>query len=94
VPRLSFTATAHASLTEILEFIAGHNPTAALALVDEIEERLTRLLETFPDSGTVYRGDLRFVTLRGYTAIYQHDAAAQTIIVLDIFGPGEDWRKA
>lgn len=87
-----FTATAEAALIAIIDHIAAENPAAALALVEDLERRVTATLGTFPDGGAPFRGPLRLFALRGHSVIYRHDATAGVVHVLDVFGAGEDWR--
>jgi hypothetical protein len=46
----------------------------------------------FPDAGVVWQGERRSLTIRRYTFIYRHDAAKGEVVVLDVHGPGMDWR--
>ena len=32
------------------------------------------------------------MTIRRYTFVYHHDAAKGEVVMLDVFGPGMDWR--
>ena len=65
---------------------------AALALIDDLQQRVTAMLAQFPDAGARYQGEMRFVTVRRYSLIYRHDVGAGAVFVLDVVGPGRDWR--
>ena len=90
--KVVFTATAQRALKAILAHIAADRPKAALALIDDLQTRTTATLTQFPDAGARYRGEMRFVTVRKYSLIYRHDAVAGVVFVLDVVGPGRDWR--
>ena len=63
-----------------------------MALIDDLHQRTTAMLIQFPDAGARYHGDMRFVTVRKYSLIYRHDAVAGVVFVLNVVGPGRDWR--
>jgi toxin ParE1/3/4 len=52
--RLSRTASYHADLEKIVEYIASESPKAALAIWDEIETQVERLV-AYPHSGRLGR---------------------------------------
>ena len=87
-----FTRAARAALLEILDHIALDSPAAALTFIDRVETSLVTTLSTFPQAGPRYQGDLRFHVIRGYAFIYRHEPESRTVFVLDVFGPGENWR--
>lgn len=87
-----FTEAARAALLEILDHIARDSPAAALAFVDTLETRLVTTLGTFPEAGPRFQGDLRFHVIRGYAFVYRHDAESESVFILDVFGPRENWR--
>lgn len=60
---INIIAAAEQDLAGIIEYIANDNPTAALKLVDEIQESILRL-EDFPLSGVTPRN--RRLARRGY----------------------------
>ena len=63
-----------------------------MALIDDLSQRTTAMLTQFSDAGARYQGEMRFVTVRKYSLIYRHDAVAGVVFVLDVVGPGRDWR--
>jgi len=87
-----FADSARRALIEILDFIALDKPQAALDFIDEVEGRVVGMLAQFPEAGARYQDDKRFVTVRGYSVVYRHDAAAGVVQVLDVFGAGRNWR--
>ena len=63
-----------------------------MALIDDLHQRTTAMLSQFPDAGVRCRGEMRFVTVRKYSLIYRDAATAGVVFVLDVVGPGRDWR--
>ena len=90
--RVVYSERARRSLLEIGLFIAGRNPDAALRLVTGIQQRLNDVLTVFPEAGPRVGDGKRFMTVRHHTVLYRFDAAKGEVVVLDVFGPGMDWR--
>jgi len=61
--QISITEAAEKDLVEIVDYIAEDNPSAALKLVEEIEQNISRL-EDFPLMGVVPKN--RRLTRQGY----------------------------
>ena len=80
------------ALLEALVYIYQDNPVAAVDLIADLQKRIVQTLGLFPEAGTKWHGDQRLLTIRGYTFVYRHDAARGEVLVLDMFGPGMDWR--
>ena len=87
-----FSLRARRALFDTLGHIAEENPVAAVNLILEIQKRAVETLGTFPDSGVRWRAGRRVWTVRRYALVYQHDAAKGEVVVLDVFGPGMEWR--
>jgi len=87
-----YSELARRSLLEIGLYIAERNPEAALRLVDEIQQRLDNVLTVFPEAGPRAGGESRFLTVRGHSALYRFDAVKDEVLVMNVFGPGMDWR--
>ncbi|MGQ0565288.1 MAG: type II toxin-antitoxin system RelE/ParE family toxin [Gemmobacter sp.] len=79
-------------LRETLFHIAQDNPTAAVNLIAELRQRVVGTLSVFPEAGTKWGERKRFLTIRRYTFVYGFDPAKDEVMVLDVFGPGMDWR--
>ena len=75
-----------------LRYIAQDNPAAAVDLTTDLQKRIVQTLETFPESGMKWQGDRRALTIRRYAFIYRYDAAGGEVVVMNVFGPGMDWR--
>ena len=80
------------ALLDALIYIYQDNPVAAFDLIADLQKRIVQTLEVFPEAGARWRGDQRFLTIRHYTFVYRHDAVREEVLVLDVFGPGMDWR--
>jgi plasmid stabilization system protein ParE len=61
-------------------------------LVADLKRRVNDTLSLFPESGAKAQDGWRLLTIRRYTYVYRHDAAKGEVVVLDVFGPGMDWR--
>ena len=90
--RVVYSDRAKAGLREILLYIGERDPNAALRLLDDLERRLDEVLTRFPEAGPRTAGGERVLTIRRYPFVYRHDAAKGEVVVLDVFGPGMDWR--
>ena len=77
---------------DALNYISQDNPAAAVNLIIDLQKRVVQTLSVFPDAGVKWDGERRLLTIRRYTFIYRHDAAKGEVVVLDVFGPGMDWR--
>ena len=80
------------ALLETLAHIAQDDPVAAMGLIEDLQRRAVETLGTFPDAGVRWHGGRRVLTVKRYALVYHHDAAKGEVVVLDVFGPGMDWR--
>ena len=80
------------ALLEALTHIAQDNPVAAVNLIADLQERVVGTLSLFPEAGEKWHDGQRFLTIRRYAFVYRHDVATGEVVVLDVFGPGMDWR--
>lgn len=80
------------ALLEILTHIAEDDPVAAMGLIEDLQRRVVQTLGQFPESGPRTAGGQRVLVVRGYAFLYRHDAGQGEVVVLDVFGPGRDWR--
>ena len=87
-----FSLRARRSLFDTLGHIAERNPSAAVNLIMDIQKRAVETLGNFPDAGVRWHGGRRVLTVKRYALVYHHDAAKGEVVVLDVFGPGMDWR--
>ena len=90
--RVRIAAKADRALLEALRYISQDNPGAALALIIDLQERAVQTLSTFPEAGVKWQDERRALTIRRYAFIYRYDAAKGEVVVMNVFGPGMDWR--
>jgi plasmid stabilization system protein ParE len=85
MPRYAFHPEAAADLAEIVEYIAPLNPVAADRLVDEILDRIDRLVDQ-PHQGflrpNLTSRPLRFVLVREYLIAYAPEQRPLWVIAL------------
>jgi len=90
LPNLEWKATAIADLLAIVDYISDDNPDAAQALIDEIEEKTSRL----PDHPQMYRvgrvdGTREMVVRPNYIVVYAEDASA--VLILRVLHAAQQW---
>lgn len=89
--RLSRTATYHADLAAIVDYIARDNPDAALAIWDRIEGRVERLA-AFSKSGRPGRVEgTRELVVTGTPFIVAYRVTDESIIVLRVMHGARQW---
>ena len=90
--KVRISVKADRALRETLIHIAQDNPTAGVNLIAELRKRDVGTLSVFPEAGTKWGEGKRFLTIRRYAFVYRFDPARDEVMVLDVFGPGMDWR--
>jgi plasmid stabilization system protein ParE len=90
--RVRISAKADRALMDALRHIAQDRPVAAVDLIIDLQERLVQTLSTFPEAGAKCQDDLRAVTIRRYVFVYRFDAVRDEVVVMNVYGPGMDWR--
>jgi len=75
---------AEQELEDIAYFIALDNPVRAETFVRELVKSFNSTLSVFPESGTVYRGNIRKLTHKGYTAFYRVKKITLLVEILHI----------
>ena len=90
--RVVYSVRARRSLQEIALFIAERDRDAAKRLVQDIRRRLDEVLSVFPEAGTNAEGGRRSFVVRRHSVIYRYDAERDEVVVIEVFGPGMDWR--
>lgn len=82
--RLEYTDRAEADLEAIFDYLAKHNPTAAIAVLKAIHERVAALKD-FPWSGQpTSRHGVRSVTIRGYPYKAYYRVRPTRILILHV----------
>lgn len=63
-----------------------------LNFLEGIHQRMARTLSDFPEAGAPFQGRVRFLTLEGYTYLYEYHEDTNEVHVLDLMMPGQNWR--
>jgi len=90
---LEFVESAKLELIDITEYIALDSLPNAERFVASLVEKYTKTLTQFPESGIVYRGEIRKLSFRGYTAFYKIDETNKTVYVLHIIDQAKPLEK-
>ena len=80
-------------LRDILHYKAEYDIDYAFDFVDKLVERFKETLSAFPESGSVYEGDVRKIAFEGYTAFYTIEAAPESIDILRIVDLGKPLKE-
>ena len=80
------------ALLKAMIHVGRDNPVAAFNLMADLQKRVVMTLGVFPEAGARWEDGKRFLTIRRYTFVYRFDPARDEVVVLDVFGPGMDWR--
>jgi len=75
---------AQQELEDIAYFIALDNPNRARIFVKELVKSIRNTLSTLPESGAIYKGDVRKIAYKGYTAFYQVKNDIEQVNILHI----------
>jgi len=73
-------------------YAAPEDVPAILDFTFELQKRLVRTLETAPLGGKKFQGNLRFFPMTGYVFLYEYIEATHEVHVVDMIGPGQNWR--
>ncbi|MGZ5008876.1 MAG: type II toxin-antitoxin system RelE/ParE family toxin [Methylobacter sp.] len=71
-------------LEDIAYFIALDNPQASKRFLVELVAAFNKMLGSFPESGLVYKDDVRQFSHKGYTAFYRLNTVKKQVEVLHI----------
>jgi plasmid stabilization system protein ParE len=85
------TASTVNDLYEIVDFIAMDNEKRAVVFADQLQERMRRMLSSFPGSGTAI-GSYRFTVFSGYVVVYAIEEVAARVDVVMVTEGHRDWQ--
>jgi plasmid stabilization system protein ParE len=71
-------------LEDIAYFIAVDSPQTSQRFVTELITTFTKILGHFPESGSVYKADVRKFSYKGYTAFYQINVLKRQVEILHL----------
>jgi len=82
--QVKITSQADEELEDIAYFIALDSPQTSVRFVTELVEAFRKILSSFPESGLVYKADIRKFSHKGYTAFYRINALKKQVEILHI----------
>jgi len=71
-------------LENIAYFIALDNPQASKRFVAELIAAFNKMLGDFPESGLIYKNDIRQFSHKGYTAFYRASTLKKQVEILHV----------
>lgn len=87
-----FAPAVDAALVELIDHVDVDRIPTVLDFLERIQNRLVETLSTFPEAGPVFQGEVRMFPVEGYVFLYEHHPAKGEAHVLDMIGPGRNWR--
>jgi hypothetical protein len=87
-----FAPGVDAALIELIDHVDADSIPTLLDFLERIQRRLGETLSTSPGAGPVFQGDVRMFPVKGYVFLYEHHPSMGEVHVLDMIGPGRNWR--
>jgi hypothetical protein len=87
-----FAPGVDAALVALIDHVDVDSIPTVLDFLERVQTRLIETLNTFPEAGPIFQGDVRMFPVEGYVFLYEHDLAAGEVHVLDMLAPGRNWR--
>jgi len=81
-----------AAILALIDYVEMEDIPAVLDFLDRIQERLVHTLSTLPEGGNRFQGNVRMKAVEKYTFLYEYHTDTNEVHVLDMKGPGLDWR--
>ncbi len=81
------------AILRLIDHVDISETPAVLAFVDMVHQRMARTLAEFPHAGARFQGQVRFLSIAGYTYLYEYDPDGNAVHVLDLMMPGQNWRN-
>jgi hypothetical protein len=76
----------------LIDYVELADIPAVLDFLERIQERLVNTLSTFPEGGNPFQGNVRMKVVEKYTFLYEYHADSNEVHILDMKGPGQNWR--
>ncbi len=89
---VKISKTAHRELLDALTWIAQDSPENALRFINELQDKVRKVLEVLPLAGRPLGNNTRYVVVSGRVVVYEYRADSDEVVVLHFHGPGEDWQ--
>lgn len=90
--KVIFGPEVDAAIMALIDYVELDDIPVVLDFLDRIQERLVNTLSIFPEGGSRFQGNVRMKVVEKYTFLYEYHADANEVHVLDMKGPGLDWR--
>lgn len=81
-----------AAILRLVDYVDPSEIPDVLNFLEGIHQRMARVLSDFPESGASFQGQVRFLSLEGYTYLYEFHEDTNEVHVLDLMMPGQNWR--
>lgn len=81
-----------AAILRLIDYVDAGDIPDVLAFLERIHQRMAQTLSDFPEGGARFQGRVRFLSLEGYTYLYEYHEDTNEVHVLDLMMPGQDWR--
>ena len=80
---------AEQELEDIAYYIAQDNPDRAIKFVRSLIAFFRKILSVYPESGVLYKSDIRKITYKHYTAFYFVDKKQHCVNIIHIVNLGK-----
>ena len=80
---------AEQELEDITYYIAQDNPDKAIKFVQSLIDFFRKMLSIYPESGVLYKGNIRKIAYKHYTAFYFIDKKQQCVNIIHIVNLGK-----
>jgi len=87
--QIELTFQADKDLEDIAYFIALDSPKRSKVFIAELVKAFKNLLEVFPETGKVYKNDVRQFSHKGYTAFYRIHKQEKRVEILHVVNLGK-----
>ena len=91
--KITFSKLSLKKFKEIGEYIGEDNPKRARIFVREMKSHLNKRLSSMPFSGREVEPGIRMIPFKRYTVLYWIFTTEQEVLIVDIFGGGQDWQQ-
>lgn len=87
-----FAPSVDEAILNLIDYIDPSDIPVVLNFIEKLQKRLVNTLSTAPLGGTKFQGNIRFFAIDGYVFLYEYIETANEVHVVDMMGPGQDWR--
>ena len=87
-----FAPSVDEAILNLIDYVDPSDLPTILNFIEKLQKRLVKTLSTYPLSGTRFQENLRFFAVEGYVFLYEYAETANELHVVDMIGPGKNWR--